>query len=618
MSVNPIKLSVVIITLNEEKNIGKCLDAAWHVADEIIVIDSFSIDRTRQICDEKKVVFVEHKFDGHIEQKNYAITQANCDYVLSLDADEVLSDSLIESIKKIKLGPKHNAYQLNRMSFYVDRFIKHGHWFPDRKIRLFKKNIGQWGGKNPHDLFELNVGRKTPTLKGVLFHYTFNSIFEHVRQVNNFSEIGATQLQDQYKFFLILKAVISPIWGFLYGYVARLGFLDGWYGLSISVLSSTETFLKYAKAIVKLKTLDALRCDVIHISSMKTWRGGEQQVANLLLGQQKQGLQVFMIVRRDSALLQYCQLNNIPYAALRFSNGFNVMSAFRIKSLSKRLQAKVIHMHCSPSHTLTIFSKLFGNPAKLVLSRRVIFPVRPNFLSYKKFNYDGISKIICVSESTREVMKKTVKAVEKLDVIYDGIDLNKFEQKKSPSLKKELGVEDKLIVGNISAIAPEKDYFTFVNTAEEVLVDIPNVHFLIIGAGAESDEIGKYIESKNLADSFSMLGFRKDVPELLSILDVFLMTSTMEGLGSTILDAFASKVPVVATKVGGIPEIVINEETGLLSNPKDFEDLSKNVIRLLTDKSLRDKITDNAYQLVESKFSTDNMVKLTNEVYESI
>lgn len=618
MSSNPIKLSVVIITLNEEKNIGKCLDAAWQVADEVVVIDSFSTDRTKIICEEKKAIFVEHRFDGHIQQKNFAIKQASNDYVLSLDADEVLSDRLISSIEKVKQEPLFDAYTINRMSFYVDRFIKHGHWFPDKKIRLFKKGTGNWGGRNPHDLFELVENKKAPILKGVLYHYTFNSIFEHIRQVNNFSEIGAGQLQDQAYLFLIIKAIFSPIWGFLYGYIVRLGFLDGWYGLTIAVLSSTETFLKYAKAIVQLKVLNKSSFDVIHISSMKTWRGGEQQVANLLLGQQKEGLRVFMIVAKGSELRHFCESNVIPYTEINFRNGFNIFAAFKIKSLSVRFKAKIVHMHCSPSHTLSIFSKLFGNTANLILSRRVIFPVRPNFLSYQKFNYSGISKIICVSESTKEVMMKTVKSTEKLEVIYDGIYLKKFEKIEKSGLKKTLGLEGKKLVGNISAIVSEKDYFTFVDTAEKVLSTESDVHFLIIGSGSDSEAIQNYIDRKKLNSKITMLGFRKDVPELLSILDVFLMTSIMEGLGSTILDAFASKLPVVATNVGGIPEIVIHENTGMLSSCKDAASLSDNVIRLLNNKSLVSNLTDNAYELVSSKFSTNKMVKLTNEVYKNI
>ncbi len=618
MSVKPIKLSVVIITLNEEKNIGKCLDAAWQVADEIVVVDSFSTDRTRFICKEKGVKFVEHRFDGHIQQKNFAISQASFNYVLSLDADEVLSNQLISSILKVKQSFYYDAYTINRMSFYVDRFIKHGHWFPDKKVRLFKKGVGKWGGKNPHDLFELTDSKKAPTLKGVLYHYTFNSIFEHIRQVNNFSEIGANQLHDQALFFLIIKAIFSPFWNFLYGYFVRLGFLDGWYGLIIAVVSSTETFLKYAKAIVQLNVLKKSSFDVIHISSIKTWRGGEQQVANLLLGQKKSGLNVFVVVAKNAELKIFCESNAIDYTEIKFRNGFNLLAAFKIKFLSKRFNARIVHMHCSPSHTLSIFSKLLGNPAKLILSRRVIFPVRDNILSYKKFNYKGISKIICVSESTKEVLKKTVEAVEKLDVIYDGIDLKRFQHTEALDFKKELGLEGVKIVANISAIAYEKDYFTFIDTAEIVLNKEPNVHFLVIGSGRESEPIQNYIDNKGLSTSITMLGFRKDVPALLSILDVFLMTSTMEGLGSTLLDAFASKVPVVATRVGGIPEIVIHQETGLLSNAKDAEGLAANVIRFLRDESYSQKIAQNAFELVKSKFSAENMVKLTNKVYEKV
>lgn len=243
------KLSVVIITLNEELNIRRCLASAWQVADEVIIIDSYSTDGTKQICLDEGVNFIEHAFEGYIEQKNYAISQSHYDLVLSLDADEVLSNELISSILKVKQNPIYSSYSINRVSHYVDKFIKHGHWYPDVKIRLFKKEVGSWTGKNPHDQFLLTSDGKTVRLKGIIYHYTFSSIFEHITQANKFSEIGAKQFDDQLSLFLALKALFSPIWGFLYGYIGRLGFLDGWRGLTIAIVSSTETFLKYTKAL---------------------------------------------------------------------------------------------------------------------------------------------------------------------------------------------------------------------------------------------------------------------------------------------------------------------------------------------------------------------------------
>jgi glycosyltransferase involved in cell wall biosynthesis len=245
------KLSVVIITLNEEKNIGRCLHAAWQVADEVVVVDSYSTDNTKQICLDVGVNFIEHDFEGYIQQKNFAISQSSYDLVLSIDADEVLSNELISSILKVKQNPIYSSYSINRMSHYVDRFIKHGHWYPDIKIRLFKKDVGRWTGKNPHDQFVLTSDHKTVRLKGIIYHYTFNSIFEHLAQANKFSEIGSKQFDDQPSLFLVLKAIFSPLWGFIFGYIGRLGFLDGWRGLTISIIASTETFLKYTKALTQ-------------------------------------------------------------------------------------------------------------------------------------------------------------------------------------------------------------------------------------------------------------------------------------------------------------------------------------------------------------------------------
>lgn len=245
------KLSAIIITLNEEKNIARCLEAVSQVADEIIIVDSYSMDNTQAICEQFETKFFQNKFVGYIEQKDYAKSLATYDLVLSVDADEVLSNELISSIQKVKADRKFDAYSLNRLSYYVDRFIYHGHWFPDRKIRLFDKNCGQWGGRNPHDQFIPDKAIKVANLDGEVYHYTFNSIAEHMNQANKFSEIGAMGLSESRLFYLVIKALISPIWGFLYGYVLRLGFLDGWYGLIIAIISSVETFLKYGKAITK-------------------------------------------------------------------------------------------------------------------------------------------------------------------------------------------------------------------------------------------------------------------------------------------------------------------------------------------------------------------------------
>ena len=148
-------LSAVIITWNEEDNIGRCIDSLWHVADEVIVLDSYSSDNTVAIARQKGAIVKQEKFSGYKQQKNKALQLATHDYVLSLDADEMLSSKLIKSILEVKKEFKHKAYFMNRFNNYCGRFIKHGLWYPNQKLRLFDKRIALWGGMNPHDKIEL-------------------------------------------------------------------------------------------------------------------------------------------------------------------------------------------------------------------------------------------------------------------------------------------------------------------------------------------------------------------------------------------------------------------------------------------------------------------------------
>src|SRR5689334_8148283 len=145
------RLSVVIITFNEEKNIGRCIDSVKKVADEIVVVDSYSKDRTKEICQEKGVRFIENAFGGHIQQKNFALSQSTYDFVLSLDADETLSEELERSVLKVKANGTHQSYSMNRVTSLGKSWMYTTDWYPDRKLRLWNKNIGSWGGYNPHD-----------------------------------------------------------------------------------------------------------------------------------------------------------------------------------------------------------------------------------------------------------------------------------------------------------------------------------------------------------------------------------------------------------------------------------------------------------------------------------
>lgn len=247
-------LSVAIITLNEEKNISRCLSSIQGIADEIVILDSFSTDRTGEIALQFGARFIQQKFAGYIQQKNLALQKTTHNNVLLLDADETLSEELKSSILKEKEQDfSVDAYRMNRCTNYCGKFIRHGLWYPDRKVRLIKKQIGEWGGVNPHDKIVLHDGIKIKQLPGDILHYSFNSIDEHVAQNNKFSSISAEALFQRGKRTNWFKIIFNPAWAFINGYFLRLGFLDGFYGFVIARNVSHLTFLKHSKLYQKQK-----------------------------------------------------------------------------------------------------------------------------------------------------------------------------------------------------------------------------------------------------------------------------------------------------------------------------------------------------------------------------
>jgi glycosyltransferase involved in cell wall biosynthesis len=242
------KLSATVITFNEEHNIARCLDALKKVADEIIVVDSFSTDKTQAICQEYGVKFIENKFEGHIEQKNFALEQTEYNTILSVDADEVLSPKLQESILKMKNNVEFDGYSFNRLNNYCGKWIYHCGWYPDKKLRIIKKGKAKWTGENPHDYLQLNnVAQRAGFLIGDLHHFSYRSIAEHVAQANKFTSISSKAAYEKGVRVGKYKGFYRGILQFFRDYLLKGGILDGHYGLVICILNGYSYFLKFEK-----------------------------------------------------------------------------------------------------------------------------------------------------------------------------------------------------------------------------------------------------------------------------------------------------------------------------------------------------------------------------------
>jgi len=236
-----IKISAVVITFNEEKSISRCINSLKAVADEIIVVDSYSKDATKDICRDAGVKFVENIFEGHIQQKNFALTLAAFDFVLSLDADEYLSDELIHSIKQVKNNATHPAYSMNRLTGIGGRWIYSTDWYPDRKIRLWDKAVGKWGGYNPHDTVVLNSGISVSHLQGNLMHDGYEDYHDLMTKYAKIFAIANRHKKSSTVFKVLYKSTFT----FFRNYIIKFGFTSGFDGLVISFTNAWYTFFKY-------------------------------------------------------------------------------------------------------------------------------------------------------------------------------------------------------------------------------------------------------------------------------------------------------------------------------------------------------------------------------------
>lgn len=236
-------LSVAIITFNEEDNIGRTLRSISDIAEEIIVVDSGSDDRTVEIAESFGAKIYSEKWKGHIAQKNSALEKCTSEWIFSIDADEEINDELKSSIIKAIKEHTHNAWSINRKTFYLNKLLKYA-WQPDWNLRLVKKSLNpRWGGLDPHD--KLIVGTSPQRLKGYVIHYSYKGLHHHFTKTLEYAKTSAESYYAEDKRFSIINLIVNPTLNWLKNYIFNLGFLDGFRGFIAGFSAYVYTFLKY-------------------------------------------------------------------------------------------------------------------------------------------------------------------------------------------------------------------------------------------------------------------------------------------------------------------------------------------------------------------------------------
>lgn len=361
--------------------------------------------------------------------------------------------------------------------------------------------------------------------------------------------------------------------------------------------------------------MDSSPIRVLHVDSERTWRGGERQVLELMRRQRAAGDRPELAAPGTSALAQRARAEGFPVHAVPMRGTWDLGSVLGLASLHRSLRPDIVHWHAARAHALGAMAALVSSGPRRVLSRRVDFRVRRSPGSRLLYALP-MDAIVAISGGVRDALVSSGVSAERIQVVPSGIDMAPFEQpfdREGARRKHGIG-PDEILVIQVAALAPHKSQIDLLHAARTVAERRPDVRFWIAGEGLLRASLETERQNLNLGERVQFLGFREDVVELLRSADVFCVSSYLEGLGTSTLDAMAAGLPVVATRVGGIPEIVTDGETGLLVGPRDPDALAGAILALAGDPARRASMGARG-RIRVGEFTADRTAERTRAVY---
>lgn len=358
------------------------------------------------------------------------------------------------------------------------------------------------------------------------------------------------------------------------------------------------------------------KLSLVHVDAGLEWRGGQRQALFLVRELKKKGFRVFFVVQPGSPLEQKARQEGLEVIPLAMKGEADLWASLKLSLVMKKKKCQLAHFHDAHSLSLGLRAASWAKVPIIVAHRRVDFPLGRNFFSRKKYG-PRVDSIIAISEGVKKVLVEGGVPPEKIAVIPSGIDLSVFEEVKDRDfLRREFGfASDDFLVGIVAALEDHKGHVYLFQATKIVREYSPKIKLIVVGTGSLRLELESKSQQLGIEDIVFFLGFREDVPRILASLDLFVLSSHLEGLGSSLLDAMACGLPVVATRTGGIPEIVHHGETGLLVPTKDPEALARAIIELYHNRNLARYLAERGQQYVRRHFSAEAMADRVIELY---
>lgn len=647
------KISAVIITYNEGEYIGRCLKSITEVADEIIIVDSYSTDKTKEICLAHGVKFIEHPFEGFRDQKNYAMMQASYDYILSLDGDEELSPQLEKSILSVKNDLRYDGYKFNRLNSFCGKWIYHTSLSPERKIRLFNRNKAKWVGYNVHETIKLDNPKKVKTLKGNLIHWLYNTHEESIEKMNKYTTLLANEYFKRGIRADVKRLFINPIWRFFHSFFLKGGFLDGYDGFIVSRFLAYTCFLKYAKLRNLSLKEKKLRLERNHLIIKKE----PIQIDNSFeRGSFSVGFDAKRAFYNHSGLGNYSR--NLLSALIRSNPGNSYLlftpkiknriivenedkfklirpgvsvpvlinSLWRLIFIRNEIRRQKIDIYHGLSQELPVGIEKTGVKSIVTVHDLIFmrFPEFYNWVDAQIYHWKLVhackvaDHIVAISQQTKNDLIRFLNINPgKISVIYQGCNptyWNNFHEKKFQDVKVKYNLPDKYLL-YLGTIEERKNLLGIIKAMHKKKIMIPLV---VIGRKVDNyyQKVSNYISTYNITNIiFTKRIDNEDLPIIYQNSECFIYPSFFEGFGIPILEALVSGTPVITSNKGCFAEAA--GPGSIYIDPYDSNEIGEAIIKVISDKNIRDEMIRAGTEYAE-KFREENIAKSYIKLYHDL
>jgi glycosyltransferase involved in cell wall biosynthesis len=357
----------------------------------------------------------------------------------------------------------------------------------------------------------------------------------------------------------------------------------------------------------------------LHVDTARTWRGGQQQALLTVLGLRERGHRAVLVAHPEGELYSRAA-EGADLVGLAPRSEIDLAAAWKLSRVIREYRPALVHAHDPHAVAMAATALSFGavTPAPpLVASRRVDFHLGGN--SFSRWKYRQVNRFIAASGAIRDILVRDGIRPALVDVVHDGIDVGKVQRLPALDIHSEFWLPHGVpVIANVGALVPHKGQKYLLEALPLVMHDVPDAHLVIFGEGELRSALEKQVKDLHLEKAVRLSGFREDVLLLVKSADLLVMSSITEGLGSTVLDAMAMGLPVVGTRAGGIPEMVVAGTTGLLVPPGEPKPMAAAIVRLLSDPALRARYGEAGRLRVEQQFGVDKLVEGTLAAYRKL